>query len=166
MVTYVPFPGAPLADVAAADDAAAAVPTALVTDPTRVTAACREVSGDGFVVSWAGYPTGRHHSLVKAAEARLAVQMGAAEVWVCVDESLADVNSYLADLITVREACPAPVRLALFLSPTLTRAEAAAAAAVSAAEKAGFDYLATDAELGGAESASRWDSSLPLVRLA
>lgn len=158
MVTYVPFP--------ALADAAPTAGTALVTDPTRVTAACREVSDGGFVVSWAGYPTGRHHSLVKAAEARLAVQMGAAEVWVCVDESLADTNSYLADLITVREACPAPVRLALYVSPALARAEAAAAAAVSAAEKAGFDYLATDAELGGAESSSRWDSSLPLVRLA
>lgn len=92
--------------------------------------------------------------------------MGAAEVWVCVDESIADANAYLADLITVREACPAPVRLALFLSSALASDWAAAAAAVSAAEKAGFDYLAADTDLGGAESASRWDSSLPLVRLA
>lgn len=158
MVTYVPFPGPALAD------AVSAHATAFVTDPTRVTAACREVTDGGFVVSWAGYPTGRHHSLVKAAEARLAVQMGAAEVWVCVDETVDDVNSYLADLITVREACPAPVRLALFLTAAFS--ESAAAAAVSAAEKAGFDYLADDTELGGPESGSRWDSSLPLVRLA
>ncbi|AIT60205.1 hypothetical protein [Corynebacterium doosanense] len=60
-----------------------------------------------------GFPTGRHHSLVKAAEARLAVQFGAEEVWLAVDETIADENSLLADVVAVRQSVPPPVRLAV-----------------------------------------------------
>ena len=69
--------------------------------------------GAEHVIAVAGYPTGRHHSLVKAAEARLAVQSGAAEVWVAVDALLGDATSLLSELVTLREACPLPVRLGL-----------------------------------------------------
>lgn len=71
--------------------------------------------GAEHVIAVAGYPTGRHHSLVKAAEARLAVQSGAAEVWVAVDALLGDATSLLSELVTLREACPLPVRLGLIL---------------------------------------------------
>ena len=92
--------------------------------------------GAAHVVTVAGYPTGRHHSLIKASEARLAVQSGAAEVWVAVDALLGDATSLLTDLITVREACPQPVQLGLILP-----ASENAFAAAQAATQAGFDKL-------------------------
>ena len=94
--------------------------------------------GAEHVISVAGYPTGRHHSLVKAAEARLAVQSGAAEVWVAVDELLGDATSLLSELVTLREACPLPVRLGLILPdrPALPLPEYA-----RAAEQAGYQCL-------------------------
>ena len=94
--------------------------------------------GAEHVISVAGYPTGRHHSLVKAAEARLAVQSGAAEVWVAVDALLGDATSLLSELVTLREACPLPARLGLILPerPALPVAEYA-----RAAEQAGYQCL-------------------------
>ncbi|MEO5304271.1 MULTISPECIES: deoxyribose-phosphate aldolase [Corynebacterium] len=94
--------------------------------------------GAEHVIAVAGYPTGRHHSLVKAAEARLAVQSGAAEVWVAVDELLGDATSLLSELVTLREACPLPVRLGLILPerPALPLPEYA-----RAAEQAGYQCL-------------------------
>lgn len=94
--------------------------------------------GAEHVIAVAGYPTGRHHSLVKAAEARLAVQSGAAEVWVAVDELLGDATSLLSELVTLREACPLPVRLGLILPerPASPLPEYA-----RAAEQAGYQCL-------------------------
>ena len=94
--------------------------------------------GAEHVIAVAGYPTGRHHSLVKAAEARLAVQSGAAEVWVAVDALLGDATSLLSELVTLREACPLPACLGLILPerPALPVAEYA-----RAAEQAGYQCL-------------------------
>ena len=94
--------------------------------------------GAEHVIAVAGYPTGRHHSLVKAAEARLAVQSGAAEVWVAVDALLGDATSLLSELVTLREACPLPARLGLILPerPAQPVAEYA-----RAAEQAGYQCL-------------------------
>ena len=94
--------------------------------------------GAEHIIAVAGYPTGRHHSLVKAAEARLAVQSGAAEVWVAVDALLGDATSLLSELVTLREACPLPVRLGLILPehPALPVAEY-----LRAAEQAGYQCL-------------------------
>lgn len=107
------------------------------------------------IVSVAGYPSGRHHLLIKAAEARLAVQSGAAEIWACPDPQLGDANALLAELVTVREACPAPVRLGLIVGagarPALAGAPVEPAAdpslepAAEAARLAGFDYLVSRA---------------------
>ncbi|MDR7330874.1 hypothetical protein [Corynebacterium guangdongense] len=81
----------------------------VVVDPVHVAAV-----PDGLVVSVVvGYPTGRHHSLVKAAEARLAVQEGAAIIWLAVDTTLIDANALLADVVAVRQAVPQPVQLAV-----------------------------------------------------
>lgn len=66
-------------------------------------------------ISVVGFPTGRHHSLIKAAEARLAVEFGAREVWLSVDPA-ADDNALLADIVAVRQAVPSPVRLAVVAS--------------------------------------------------
>ena len=115
----------------------------LVVDPTQVTTAAHLVNeGElpAIIVSVAGYPTGRHHTLIKASEARLAVQSGAEEMWVSVDESIEDSNTHLSELITIREACPDPIELGLVVlgddeSPSGTQA------AVQAASLAGFQRI-------------------------
>lgn len=63
------------------------------------------------IITAVGFPTGRHHILVKASEARLAVSQGAHRVWACVDTSNADANALLSDMISLREAVPAPAQL-------------------------------------------------------
>lgn len=53
-----------------------------------------------------GFPSGKHHSLVKAAEARLAVDTGANEVDMVIDIGAAVAGKYsevFADVMTVRE---------------------------------------------------------------
>lgn len=55
----------------------------------------------------AGFPSGKHHSLVKAAEARLAVDSGADEVDMVIDVGAAVAGAFdevFADVLTVREA--------------------------------------------------------------
>nr|WP_223205129.1 deoxyribose-phosphate aldolase [Gordonia jinghuaiqii] len=55
----------------------------------------------------AGFPSGKHHSLVKAAEARLAVDSGAHEIDMVIDVGAAVDGRYdevFADVLTVREA--------------------------------------------------------------
>ncbi|HAT1548598.1 deoxyribose-phosphate aldolase [Corynebacterium sp. HMSC06C06] len=141
--------------------------SALLVSPTHVLAAAQAP----HVATVAGYPTGRHHSLIKASEARLAVQSGAAEVWVAVDALLGDATALLTDLITVREACPQPVALGLIVPSS----EHAAAAARAAAQ-AGFDKLiyATQEHLAevetqiarepaGALPALVWPTALPAL---
>lgn len=99
-------------------------------------------AGAADIISVAGYPTGRHHTLIKASEARLAVQSGASEVWVSLDETVTDANAVLSELIAIREACPDPARLGLIV-PGAVGADAAdaAAAAVTAAQQAGYQRL-------------------------
>lgn len=64
-----------------------------------------------MIITAVGFPTGRHHILVKASEARLAVSQGAHRVWACVDTSNPDANALLSDMISLREAVPAPAQL-------------------------------------------------------
>ena len=99
-------------------------------------------AGTADIISVAGYPTGRHHTLIKASEARLAIQSGASEVWVSLDETVTDANAVLSELNAIREACPDPARLGL-LVPEAVGADAAdaAAAAVTAAQQAGYQRL-------------------------
>lgn len=55
----------------------------------------------------AGFPSGKHHSLVKAAEARLAVDTGADEIDMVIDVGAAVAgrdDEIFADVLTVREA--------------------------------------------------------------
>ncbi|MDO5031914.1 deoxyribose-phosphate aldolase [Corynebacterium sp.] len=127
----------------------------VVVSPHHVTAAA--AAGAERIISVAGYPTGRHHSLIKASEARLAVQSGAAEVWVAVDALLDSATSLLSELITIREACPPPVRLGLITAQPQQ---------AQVAEKAGYDVIVAPAgtqDAQGAEGAL--GSSLPVVRL-
>ncbi|AHI21747.1 beta/alpha barrel domain-containing protein [Corynebacterium vitaeruminis] len=93
------------------------------------------------VATWAGYPTGKHHTLVKASEARLAVQFGATHVALVPDlAAVGDASAFMSELISVREAVPRPANLGVVLETTLLAAgvlEKAAAMAV----KCGMDFI-------------------------
>ena len=93
-------------------------------------------AGAADIISVAGYPTGRHHTLIKASEARLAIQSGASEVWVSLDETLTDANAVLSELIAIRESCPDPARLGLIV-PDAPLADAT----LKAAHQAGYQRL-------------------------
>ncbi len=115
------------------------------------------VRAPGLVVATvAGFPSGKHHSLVKGAEARLAVDQGAAEVDMVIDVGAAlagDFNAVLADIITVREATADRAVLKVIIeSAALT--DAAIVGACRAAEQAGADFVKTSTGFHPAGGAS------------
>ena len=123
----------------------------VLVSPHHVTvAAAAEPAG---IIAMAGYPTGRHHTLIKASEARLAIQSGADEVWVSIDATLSDATSILSELIAIREACPDPARVGLILP----EAEPARSLAETAAAQAGFHKIVI-------EKGSECSNSLPVVQ--
>ena len=84
----------------------------VVVEPTGVAAA----GPIAPVIALVGWPTGRHHSLIKAAEARLAVQDGAGEIWLAVDADLlaageSGASAVMADIIAVSQVVDAPARM-------------------------------------------------------
>lgn len=102
-----------------------------VVAPTHVAAVPEELSATAVV----GYPTGRHHTLIKASEARLAVETGAVAVWLTLDPVIQDANTLLSEIIAVRQAVPAPVHLSVIATGT---------ASIQAAEQAGADAVVVD----------------------
>lgn len=90
-----------------------------------------------------GYPWGRSESLVKAAEARLAIHEGAEEAWVYADATLDD-NALLSDLVAVRQAIPRPIVMV-----------------VVPAGGSGTGRVSTIAELAGADAVL--GTSIPIV---
>lgn len=109
------------------------VQAGVVVEPTHVTAAARLGVP---VIAVVGWPTGRHHSVIKAAEARLAAESGAAEVWLAVDDA-AEESALLADIIAVRQAVSAPTVFGVISTGD--------GASVFAAERSGADVLAVAA---------------------
>ncbi len=143
---------------------------ALVTEATElgVLAVCVSPSmlplqsaGDLVVAVVAGFPSGKHHSLIKGSEARLAVQQGAAEVDMVIDVGAAvagDWNAVLADVITVREAMGDSAVLkviiesaALLASP---QGETAVVECCRAAERGGANFVKTSTGFHPAGGAS------------
>ncbi|RMI30835.1 deoxyribose-phosphate aldolase [Nocardia stercoris] len=97
------------------------------------------------VATVAGFPSGKHHSLVKGTEARLAVQQGATEVDMVIDVGAAlagDFDSVLIDILTVREAVEDRVVLKVIIEsaalPDTTIVEVC-----RIAERAGADFVKT-----------------------
>lgn len=131
MLNLLASPAAVVKDRAAANT--------VVVSPHHVSIAAGAGAAD--IISVAGYPTGRHHTLIKASEARLAIQSGASEVWVSLDETVADANAVLSELIAIREACPDPARLGLIVPEAVGADAADADAAVTAAHQAGYQRL-------------------------
>ncbi|WP_408925117.1 deoxyribose-phosphate aldolase [Corynebacterium sp. YSMAA1_1_F7] len=108
------------------------------------------------VATVAGFPSGKHASLVKATEARYAAQMGADEVDVVIDVAAAlakDQNALLAELITVREAVPHPLVLKAIVESALLDEEQLRTA-VRACVQAGADYVKTSTGFHPAGGAS------------
>ncbi|NCL73882.1 deoxyribose-phosphate aldolase [Rhodococcus sp. YH1] len=112
---------------------------------------------DGLVVATvAGFPSGKHHSLIKGAEARLAVDQGAAEIDMVIDIGAAvagDFNAVLADILTVREAIGfEPVLKVIIESAALS--DEAIVEVCRSAERAGANFVKTSTGFHPAGGAS------------
>lgn len=108
------------------------------------------------VAAVAGFPSGKHHSLVKGAEARLAVQQGAHEVDMVIDIGAAvagDYNAVLADILTVREGIDDETVLKVILE-TAALTDEAIVECCRAAERAGADFVKTSTGFHPAGGAS------------
>ncbi|MFE7741883.1 deoxyribose-phosphate aldolase [Nocardia sp. NPDC057455] len=115
------------------------------------------VRAPGLVVATvAGFPSGKHHSLVKGAEARLAVDQGAAEVDMVIDVGAARAGDYtavLADIVTVREAVGDRALLKVIIESAALPDEAIAQVC-RVAERAGADFVKTSTGFHPAGGAS------------
>lgn len=116
----------------------------------------RTEGGGPAVATVVGFPSGKHHSLVKGAEARLAVEQGAAEVDMVIDIGAAvagEYNAVLADILTVREAIgPGPVLKVIIESAALS--DEAIVESCRAAQLAGADFVKTSTGFHPAGGAS------------
>ncbi|CAN5521382.1 deoxyribose-phosphate aldolase [soil metagenome] len=121
---------------------------AVCVSPPMVASAATASSGALAVATVAGFPSGKHRSAVKAAEAQLAVQDGATEVDMVIDVGAAlsgDFTAVQADIAAVRAAAPTAVLKVIVESAALlSLADADTLAAVCrAAEDAGADFVKT-----------------------
>lgn len=112
---------------------------------------------DGLVVATVcGFPSGAHHSSVKAAEAADSVRRGAAEVDMVVNLGLVKAGDFAgveADIAAVRAAAPAPAVLKVIIeSAALTDEEIVACC--EASERAGADFVKTSTGFHPAGGAS------------
>lgn len=98
-----------------------------------------------LVATVCGFPSGAHHSEVKAAEAARSVRDGADEVDMVVNLRLVMTGDWAgveADIAAVRAACPAPVVLKVIIeSAALTDEQIVACC--EAAQRAGADFVKT-----------------------
>lgn len=114
------------------------------------------MADDLVVAAVTGFPSGKHDATVKAAEAYLAVQHGAAEIDMVIDVGAAisgDWNEVREDIVAVRHAAPAPTVLKVIIeSAALTDEQIVAACEV--AEEAGADFVKTSTGFHPAGGAS------------
>ncbi|WP_063060298.1 deoxyribose-phosphate aldolase [Nocardia sienata] len=147
-------------EVAAMIDHTLLAPEATSADVTAAVAQARElgvyavcvspsvlpIQAPGLVVATvAGFPSGKHHSLVKGAEARLAVDQGAGEVDMVIDIGAAvagDFDAILADIIVVREAISERALLKVIIESAALSDEAIVEVCRTA-ERAGADFVKT-----------------------
>ncbi len=112
---------------------------------------------EGLVVAAvAGFPSGKHHSLVKGAEARLAIDQGANEIDMVIDVGAAligDYNAVLSDILTVREAIGPTAVLKVIIESAVLSNDAIVETCL-VAEKAGADFVKTSTGFHPAGGAS------------
>lgn len=118
-------------------------------------------TGDLVVAAVAGFPSGKHHSLIKGSEARLAVQHGATEIDMVIDVGAAtagDFNAVLSDIITVREAMGDNAVLKVIIESAALLVSAQGERAVTeccyAAERGGANFVKTSTGFHPAGGAS------------
>ena len=113
-------------------------------------------AGDVLVATVCGFPSGKHHSEIKAAEAARAVADGAHEVDMVIDVGTAkagDFDGVQRDIAAVRAAAPSPTVLKVIIeSAALTDEEIVGAC--RAAEAAGADFVKTSTGFHAAGGAS------------
>ncbi|MDN4478983.1 deoxyribose-phosphate aldolase [Demequina sp. SYSU T00039] len=108
------------------------------------------------VATVCGFPSGKHHSSVKAAEAALSCEQGADEVDMVIDIAAANSGDYAAvqaDIAAVRAAVPAPKILKVIIESAALSDEAIVGAC-EAAEAAGADFVKTSTGFHPAGGAS------------
>lgn len=146
-------PEATAADVAALVAEANALGTySICVSPSRLPVD----AGDVLVATVCGFPSGAHHSDVKAAEAARAVADGAHEVDMVINLGAAKAGDWdlvRSDIAAVRAAAPAPTVLKVIIeSAALTDEEIVAAC--EASEAAGADFVKTSTGYHAAGGAS------------
>ena len=112
-------------------------------------------AGDVRVATVCGFPSGKHHSEVKAAEAARAVADGAHEVDMVIDVGAAVAGEYDAvgrDISAVRHAVPDALLKVIIESAALTDDQIVAVC--QAAEAAGADFVKTSTGFHPAGGAS------------
>ncbi|MBE3087710.1 MAG: deoxyribose-phosphate aldolase [Chloroflexi bacterium] len=112
-------------------------------------------AGDVRVATVCGFPSGKHHSEVKAAEAARAVADGAHEVDMVIDVGAAVAGEYDAvghDISVVRQAVPDTLLKVIIESAALTDDQIVAVC--QAAEAAGADFVKTSTGFHPAGGAS------------
>jgi deoxyribose-phosphate aldolase len=137
-------------------EATAADVTALITEAIELGAysicvspsmlpLCVPAGADLKVAVVCGFPSGKHHSAVKAAEAALAIGQGADEIDMVIDIGAVKAGRFTevqADIAAVRDRIPAPAVLKVIIeSAALTDAEIVAVC--QAAVAAGADFVKT-----------------------
>lgn len=135
---------------------AVCVSASMVPDAVR---ARDEAGADLPVAAVAGFPSGKHHSTIKAAEAARAVTDGAAEVDMVIDVGAVlagDLAAVTADIGVVRAAVPDAVLKVIVESAVLLgrAGEEALIGACRAAENAGADFVKTSTGFHPAGGAS------------
>lgn len=130
-----------------------------------VSPAALPVRAPGLVVATvAGFPSGKHHSLLKAMESRLAVDQGASEVDVVIDVGAAVAGQYdeiRAELVAVRDAVPNPIILKVIIESAAQHetlgdeaGDASIARCCVVAREAGADFVKTSTGFHPAGGAS------------
>lgn len=135
---------------------------AVCVSPSMVPPARRAVDAQRSelaIATVAGFPSGKHLPAVKAHEAALAVESGAAEVDMVIDVGAALAGNYAqveADISTVRSAIPTALLKVIVESAALLSLgdETTLVAVCRAAEEAGADFVKTSTGFHPAGGAS------------
>jgi len=121
---------------------------AVCVSPSMIANAKASRTGDLIIASVVGFPSGKHVSAIKAAEAAQAVEAGAQEIDMVIDVGAAlfgDIDALGADVEAVRAAVPDVVLKAIVESAALLSfsGEQALTSACRAAADAGADFVKT-----------------------
>lgn len=157
----------PLATPSDVDKLLAAAEGATVCIAPHLLAAVPETTVQ--VGSVCGFPNGTHHPLIKATEARFAVQNGAVEISLVPNLGAiasGDMNALLGEIVAVREAITEHIKLTVILEVAAFSKQQVQAAAETAA-RAGADFLQTStgfhpAGLGDAAAVQQLKAVLPV----